>query len=109
MCDIAITKESISGRMQNVVKVGISLEGDWKEGEYQVSIEGFIGSLKIDAPGGEDDPYLIKAAIEEDAENIFADKEEAYIEVFLVESGEWQDVFWCKWYDVAKVVRHDLI
>lgn len=109
MSDISISKDHINGRVQNIVKVGISLEGDYKKGEYQIYIDYFIGSLAIDVPDGEDDPYLIKQAIEENAEEVFAQMEEAYIEVILIESGEWQDVFWCKWYEIQKIVRHSLL
>lgn len=109
MSDISIEKSRIEDRMQNIVKVGISLEGDYEEGEYQINIESFCGTLAIDIPGGHDDPYLIKSAIEENADDIFTDMHEAYIEVMLVESGEWQDVSWCKYYEVLKIVRHNLI
>lgn len=108
MSDISISKESIKDRLQNIVKVSISLEGDWDNEEYQVYIESICGSLTIDTPGGEDDIYLIKDCIKENAEMIFQDLTEAYIELVLIESGERQDVFWCKWYDIGKIVRHPL-
>lgn len=100
------TREQLKDREQNIVKVGIHLEGDWREKEYQIRIMSFCGALLIDVPGGHDDPYLIGNAIEEDAENVFQDLEEGYIEVWMIESGEWQDQAWCKWYEITKVLRH---
>lgn len=107
-----ITEDKIKDIIQKIIKVGVSLDGSWEEGDYEIEINAFIGSLLIDVPGGHDDPYLIKNAIEENASKIFdgcdGDHDVCYIEVLLVESGEWQDVSWCKWYDVQKIVMHKI-
>ena len=112
-----ITKQTLNDRMTNTVYVGVSLDGDWSEGDYSIHIEQFIGSLAIDVPGGCDDPYLIKECIAENADAIFNDKSwpydeprtEGFFQVTLVEGGEWQGYEWVKWYDVKKVIAHDLM
>lgn len=69
------------------------------EGEYTASITGFVGALDITSPGGVDDATLIKNAVENAIMNNDIELcEEGFEEIRLIESGEWEDVFWHKYY-----------
>ena len=99
-------KQKIESRQVNYVQVMITVESgcDPKEGEYGVEICGFIGSLDISSVGGVDDISLIKEAIEEHVD-ISEFPKEGQLEVILKESGEWEDMFWHKYYVVERIAR----
>ena len=85
----------------NVVDVTIQTESgcDILEGEYSVSIVGFVGALDLSSVGGVDDCTLIKEAVDEAIFNNDIELcEEGFEEVRFQESGEWEDVFWHKYY-----------
>ena len=91
----------------NIVSVLIQTEGgcDPLEGEYSAHITSFVGMLDITQVGGLDDATLIKECID----NAIMDNdielcEEGFKEVRLVESGEWEDVFWHKYYVIMPEV-----
>jgi len=92
----------IEDRSVNYVSVGIYVEDgcDVAEDEYSACITSCSGSLDITALGGVGDVQLIKDCI---AENIltFISKAGNY-EFILKESGEWEDVFWYKYYEVER-------
>lgn len=94
----------------NIVSVSIQTESgcDISEGEYTVSITGLVGALGIDSVGGNDDVTLIKEAVDN---AIMGDeielREEGFKEVTLIESGEWEDVFWHKYYVIMPEVNND--
>lgn len=89
---------------QNIVQISIHTEMgcDPEEGEYSMFISGLIGALDLSAPGNPYDIQLIKEAIEDDLD---FDKlpTEGSTEVILKESGEWEDVFWNKYYVIESV------
>ena len=62
-----IVKEKLEDQEVNFVEVGIRLESgcDWREGEYSLHINSFIGSLDIFSIGGVDDITRIKECIDE--------------------------------------------
>lgn len=111
MRNISIEKNTLKDRIQNVVLVGLDVDGSINEGDYSIDIVSTIGSMKVHIPGGEDDPELIKRAIFENQDAIFKGLPEqncsAYVEVLLIECEEWQDVFCNRSYDILKIVRYE--
>ena len=102
---MCITKSRIEDRPINIVSVGIYTSTGCKpeEGEYQIKILGIIGELDITPNGGADDISLIQECIDN---NLDFDKlpEEGFTEIILKESGEWEDVFWHKYYEIIRIV-----
>lgn len=99
-----IQKQGIGDRRINTVAVLVTTEDDCdpKEGEYDLTVSQIIGELDIRSLGGRDDVSLIQEAISEWIGT--ADlPEHGITEVVLRESGEWQDVYWVKWYEVDRV------
>lgn len=99
-----IEKQKLESRSVNYVSVAIRTESgcDPKEDEYSMEISGFTGFLDISSPGGTDDIELIKECIRNDFD-FDSLPEEGITEVILVESGEWEDVFWHKYYEIQRV------
>lgn len=91
------------------VRVAITTESgcDATDGEYSLELTGFTGALDIDSPGGVDDISLIKEAIEDHVDFSSLPKEGITL-VTLRESGEWEDVFWHKYYVVEHTLRQEL-
>ena len=98
-------KEQLKDREINYVEVCIITEAgsNPSKGEYGMGITSFIGTLNISARGMEDDISLIKECIEENIDDIKL-PEEGTTQVILRESGEWEDVFWHKYYEIEKTV-----
>lgn len=96
--------QNINNRPVNHVQCVIGLEDGCNamEGEYSLYITSFLGSLVINQIGGVDDISLIKECIENeiDFEKIPNCSETI---VVIEESGEWEDVFWNKYYKVIRV------
>jgi|GEM_PF-3500420 len=92
---------------KNVIQVFIRTEKgcDPLEGEYSLSIGNSKYPLDISSPGGVDDISLVKDAIENEFD-LSSLPEEGLTEVVLIESGEWEDVFWNKYYLVFKYESH---
>jgi len=88
---------------KNVIHIFIQTEKgcDPMEGEYSLSIGNMKYPLDISSPGGVDDVSLIKDAIENEFD-LSGLPEEGLTEVVLIESGEWEDVFWHKYYNVFR-------
>lgn len=102
MSDVSI--QYCTSGTKNIVRVAVWLESgcDIKKEEYGLTIEGFIGQFNIKPRGGEDEVSLIKECADEFVSNIDFDiPEEGVIYLNMVESGEWQDVFYTKWYEVV--------
>ena len=99
--------QNIEERSVNYVQVNIVTESgcDIEEGEYSMYIAGFIGGLDLNTPGGVDDISLIKDCIW-DKFDFSKLPEEGIAEITLKESGEWEDVFWHKYYEIERVVYH---
>lgn len=99
-----VIKERIEDRGVNFVQVIIGTESGCRvaDGEYSVFIIGLIGELDIHSYGGVDDVSLIKDCIVEHIRE-WALPEEGTTEVILKESGEWEDVFWNKYYVVERI------
>lgn len=99
-----ITFERIEDRPVNYVSVVIYTEAgcDPLKDEYTAIVASFVGSLDISSPGGVDDVSLVKEAIANSIED-FNLPEEGVTQVVLKESGEWEDVFWHKYYIVERV------
>lgn len=100
------TREQLSDSPINYVQVLITTETgcDPEKGEYGLEISSFIGCLDISSHGGVDDVSLVKECIENDID-FSTLPEEGTTEVILKESGEWEDVFWNKYYIVDRVVK----
>lgn len=79
------------------------------DGEYSLFITGFVGEgLDINSCGGVDDATLIKEA----CDNYLLDTnnhqlKDGIANLRLEESGEWEDVFWHKYYVVKKAEFHE--
>ena len=103
--DIPMTFQRIEYRGINFVQVFIHIEHgcDPHEGEYSLVLGSFIGNLDLSSTGGADDISLIKDCVEENLESINLPAE-GTAEVVLRESGEWEDVFWHKYYEIDRVV-----
>lgn len=97
-------KQNLKGRPINYVGVLIETENGCciERGEYSLSITSFVGALDISAPGGIDDVTLIKDCIENNLDELGL-PEEGCTQVILRESGEWEDVFWHKYYEIERV------
>jgi hypothetical protein len=106
--DIEIVRENIEDREINTVQVVISTESgcNASEGEYSIYICSFIGALDLTPIGGVDDISLIKECIENDLDFDILPKEGS-TSVTLEESGEWEDVFWHKYYKITRVIMHE--
>lgn len=100
------TFQRIEDRPVNVVQVLVHTESGCsvKEGEYTTLLGGFLGALSLDVPGGMDDPTLILDCIKEHIDE-YVLPEEGCSEFILIESGEWQDVFWHKYYEIARATQ----
>lgn len=98
------TREQLHERPINYVCVVIYTEEGCspEEGEYGLSLCSFIGALDLSAPGGTDDIQLVKDAVENEIDFKLLPIE-GETEVILRESGEWEDVFWHKYYEVKRV------
>lgn len=107
--NINLVKARLEDRTINYVGVSVCIEADCdvKEGEYSVSINGLIGGLDISAPGGIDDVSLIKECVDNYilGSNYSGD---IVIDLVLKESGEWEDVFWHKYYVVERETKTEL-
>lgn len=105
-----MTREQIKDRHINYISVSLTVESgcDPKEGEYGLYISDFIGRLDICSIGGVDDISLIKDCIENDFD-FDKLKTECHVEIILRESGEWEDVFWHKYYEIERFVVLDYI
>ena len=98
--------QRIEDRSVNYIEVCLYTESgcDASNGEYTMIINSFIGNLDISSIGGVDDVSLIKDCIENSIDEIDLPKE-GCTQIILKESGEWEDVFWHKYYEVERVVK----
>jgi len=99
-------RQQLSDRAINYVSVLVETEKgcDINEGEYSLYIMSFIGSLDIYSPGGVDDVSLIKDCILNHLDDLNL-PEEGCTQIVLRESGEWEDVFWSKYYEIERYVN----
>jgi len=99
-----MNKQSISSRSINYVSVLIytELDCDIDEGEYSLIIKNSSSGLDVSSIGGVDDISLIKDCIENNLDS-FNLPEEGTTEIILKEDGEWEDVFWHKYYIVERI------
>lgn len=100
-------RELIEDRSVNYAQALIQTESDYNPsiGEYSLSITGFTGSLDLSSSGGTDDISLIKDAIENHVDFLSLPPE-GWTEITLKESGEWDDVFWHKFYVIENIVMN---
>lgn len=98
------TFQRIEERPINYVYVCIVTEDECsvEKGEYSLSITGITGALDISSIGGVDDVSLIKECIESHISEMKLPNDGTTV-VVLKESGEWEDVFWHKYYVVERV------
>ncbi len=96
-------KQQLSTKATNTVSVHVTTEADcnFNDGEYTAEIVSFIGGLDITSLGGVDDISLIQEAIGEIEPELLP--KEGVTEVILEETGEWEDVFWHKFYAVKEL------
>lgn len=97
--------------MPNRIRAEVHVESgcDPTEGEYGVTITSFLGGLRISPPSSDavDDVDMITLCIDEAiAAGSVPLPSEGFTIVELVESGEWQDVFWHGYYIIE---RHQVI
>lgn len=99
----------IRDRSVNTVSVHITLESgcDWREGEYNLTLNGLLGSLDLNTLGGVDDITLIQDAVFDVLEDKIGDRCEGCLELTLQESGEWEGYNWHKYYIVIRSVFHE--
>lgn len=109
MEEISMEFEQLKDRAINTVQVCLTTESgcDASEGEYSLSLTSFIGALDLSSIGGVDDISLIKDCIENDI-GFDLLPEEGNTIITLQESGEWEDVFWNKYYKVLRVEMYPL-
>jgi len=102
-----VERELMVDRSVNYVQALIQTESDCDPsiGEYSLSITGFTSSLDLSGHGGTDDISLIKNAIENHVD-LLRLPPEGWTEVTLRESGEWEDVFWHKFYVIENIVMN---
>jgi len=96
----------------NIVNIAIQTESGCNplDGEYTAQITSFVGELDITAVGGVDDATLIKEAVDNAIMNNEIELcEEGFKEVRFIESGEWEDVFWHKYYVIMPEVNNDRV
>jgi len=96
-----MTRQRIKDRPINYVEVHINIEDgcNVSEGEYSYHISAFTGSLDISSIGGVDDISLIKECIDGCLSDPTIEMhEEGLLHLVLKEDGEWEDVFWHKYY-----------
>lgn len=103
MSDISMTFEQLKDRPVNYVSVEVGTESgcNIEDDEYSLHITGFLGALDIGIPGGVDDISLIKECVLENLDAIDF-PEEGSTQLILRESGEWEDVFWHKYYELER-------
>ena len=103
-----MNKQKIKDREINYVLVNVIVESGCciNQGEYQIDITNFIGFLDISSIGGVDDISLIRDCIDEHVSSMKIDGD-AVICLMLKESGEWEDVFWHKYYEVEREVIYN--
>jgi hypothetical protein len=68
----------------------------FKDGEFTVKISNII-----EGEVGHDDHQLVRECVWEEYENSDFPQLDAAYYVELVETGEWEDVFWHKYYQIA--------
>ncbi|VAW38875.1 hypothetical protein MNBD_GAMMA01-1293 [hydrothermal vent metagenome] len=97
-------QQNIKNRSINYVSVFIETESgcDIAAGEYFLKIGSQSNALDISSVGGVDDISLIKDCIENNI-NSFILPDEGTTELILKEDGEWEDVFWHKYYIVERI------
>jgi hypothetical protein len=93
--------------MKNLVRVQICYDKgcDLREKEYSIEVIGLVGTLNIsdlDEKHGTGDASLIQEAVYEWLEPDKLPDSQVVIVLDLKESGEWEDVFWHKYYVVDK-------
>lgn len=91
----------------NIVQLYVECEDGCtiERNEFSLDIAQFIGSLSIDDNGGCDDVSLIKECCSDYlyTHKEYFDMEPAFTATLTIEeSGEWEDVFWHKYYVVKK-------
>lgn len=100
-------KQRIETRSVNYVNLMLRVELGHEVDEYTIELTGILGNLDIWTRDGADDISLIRECIESNINELKLPKE-GWVDVVLKESGEWQDVFWCKWYEIERVVVNEL-
>ncbi len=97
-------QQNIKTRSINYVSVSIYTESGCnpEDDEYSLTINNASNSLDISSSGGIDDISLIKDCIANNLSS-FILPEEGMTEIILKEDGEWEDVFWHKYYVVERI------
>lgn len=97
-----ITENTITPK---IVMVCLSLEGDYLEGEYSLSIEGCLGGIDIESRGGESDIDLIGYAIADNIEEICGDWFQGYIQIILQGHTKTDAEYIERYFDILSVNR----
>jgi hypothetical protein len=97
-------KAQLKDRQLNYISVFLNTESGCNafEGEYSLYLASFMGELDISSVGGVDDISLAKECIENHLDFSKIPKH-GTTEIILKESGEWEDVFWHKYYEIERV------
>lgn len=91
--------------LKNIVIVQLHVESgcDPRDREYSLNLVSMLTPLDIDERLG--DVPLIEECVEEAASDTrYAMPTEGMVEIRLKESGEWEDVFWHKYYEIEEWV-----
>jgi len=101
MSDMEMAFAELKEENKIICRMFIESGCDPLDGEYMLYIVSSSFPVDIWRVGGVDDISLAKEAIE-NAISEWEIPEECWIEIYLKESGEWEDVFWHKYYEVEK-------
>ena len=105
MNDIAIYRDhKVKDPIRAVVVLFCEEDCNAMEGEYSIHLTSMNQGLYLGTVGESDDPYLIRECITEkfDFTNL---PSWSLVEVNVVESGEWEDVFWNKYFVIESWKR----
>ena len=98
-------KQTIKNKELNYARIGLSTE--CSADEFSIEILDFIGSLNINLLGGVDDISLIKDCITNSLDELKLQRD-CFYQIILVESGEWEDVSWHKYYEIIKILKYEI-
>lgn len=103
MSDIAMIFEEQKEENKNKIICRMFVESGCNplDGEYYLYMVSSSLPIDICSHGGVDDISLVKEVIENEISAWIIPKE-CCIEIYLKESGEWDDVFWNKYYIIEK-------
>jgi len=104
MSDVEYTFEPLTDPNEITVRIDTERDCNIHEGEYSVFLLGTKYPVELDPPGGETHFYLVTECIAENLDKLNL-PEEGYTTVKFREAGEWQDVFFVRWYELLGIIE----